>query len=82
MSRRYVYCLMLIKNQNGYVSMKKIINLLFVSFFLKVFAGEIIIQNGLNGYSGCYDTYITQPNKGGDESNHGIEPIIRLRAGG
>lgn len=62
--------------------MKIIMNVIIAACFLSVSAGEIIIQNGLNGYNGCVDTYITQPGKGGDESNHGKEPILRMRAGG
>lgn len=39
-----------------------------------------ILQNGLDGYEGCEDTYLTQEGKTGDK-NHGSDPTFRLRGG-
>lgn len=43
-------------------------------------AEVMTVQNGLNGYEGCVDTYLTE---GGnpDDGNHGPEELLRLRGG-
>lgn len=55
--------------------------LLLVSIcFLKVQAGEIILQNGVNGYSGCMDTHLSEPGMGSD-GPHGLSPALQLNTG-
>ena len=49
------------------------IAVLIFSAFL--FSEEIILQNGLNGYSGCEDSYITEDSK---DSNFGDENALTL----
>ncbi len=39
-----------------------------------------ILQNGVDDYEGCEDTYLTQEGKTGDK-NHGADPTFRLRGG-
>lgn len=37
---------------------KKILLLVLFTLVLSVLAGEITLQNGLNGYNGCEDTHL------------------------
>ena len=39
-------------------ALKFLIVIMFVSFVLSIRADEIVLQNGLNGYSGCEDASI------------------------
>lgn len=48
--------------------------------FFSINAGEIIIQNGLNGYEGCTDSYMTEAGED-DGSPHGLEPYLLLEGG-
>jgi hypothetical protein len=45
--------------------MKNIFGLFFVItvLFSSGYAGDIVLQNGLNGYSGCSDAFITNGTK-------------------
>lgn len=62
--------------------MKKML-LLMVTFLLaatSINAAEKVFQNGVDGYDGCTDTYLTEEGKDGDK-NHGSESLINLRGG-
>ena len=41
--------------------MKRMVGVIFVVtvLFSTVYAADIVLQNGLSGYSGCSDSYIT-----------------------
>ena len=45
--------------------MKKLISILVLIYIGTVSAEEIVLQNGLNGYNGCEDTWILRYAKEG-----------------
>ncbi len=45
--------------------MKKVLSILFLICIGTVSAKEIVLQNGLNGYNGCQDTWILRYAKEG-----------------
>ena len=54
---------------------KKLLSLLTAVLFNTAFAfsTEVILQNGLDGYAGCKDSYITEGSK---EANYGDENTL------
>ena len=45
--------------------MKKLISMVFLLCIVAASAKEIVLQNGLNGYDGCVDTWILRYAKEG-----------------
>ena len=43
------------------------------------YSGEIIIKNGVDGYEGCRDSYMTEP--GGEKGPHGSEERLLVENG-
>lgn len=46
-------------------------------FMSNLLADEIILQNGVNGYSGCEDTYLSD--KSGQNENYGGSSMLSLQ---
>lgn len=42
-----------------------------------ILANEVIMQNGVNGYSGCEDTYLSD--KSGQDDNYGGSSMLSLQ---
>lgn len=42
-----------------------------------LFATEILLQNGVDGYSGCEDTYLSD--KSGQDENYGGSSMLSLQ---
>lgn len=60
--------------------MRLFLLLLLTLFMCQTWAGEIIIQNGLNGYNGCRDTHLSEPGMGSD-GPHGSSPSLIINTG-
>lgn len=61
--------------------LKSILLMIYVigcTFFIQ--AEKKVLQNGLDKYDGCEDSYLTEEGKAGDK-NHGSEDQLNLRGG-
>ena len=63
--------------------MKRFLLFFVFIFCLGIHAEDIVIQNGLNNYDGCVDSYLTDPANGVGEpyTAHGTETTLKLRGG-
>lgn len=60
--------------------MSKILSIISIATMLFssiVMANEVVLQNGLNGYSGCDDTYVSD--QSGQNENYGEESMMSLQ---
>lgn len=57
---------------------KKLISILLLIFFSRTIAQDIVLQQDVNGYSGCEDSYIDHSDFGPfNDINHGDKDSIR-----
>lgn len=55
----------------------KVVPIFFFLIVSFLWSENVTIQNGVNGYEGCIDSYLSD--KGDEENNYGFSPTLKLQ---